>query len=76
MRQAEELSITNVPTSANFWAYSSETLPPAENNAASGFAAMASSIPTTGYCFPLNSTFLPIDFEDHTGIKLLIGNPL
>ena len=41
--QAEELSITVVPTSANFGAHSKEVPPPAENNAISGFLATASS---------------------------------
>ena len=43
--QAEELSITTVPISANFGAHSREVPPPAEKIAISGFNAIASSIP-------------------------------
>src|SRR3954451_25443208 len=39
---AEELSITVIPAAANLGARSREVLPPAENNATSGFAAIAS----------------------------------
>src|SRR6478672_4626776 len=47
MRQAEELSTTNVPTSANFGAISLEMLPPAEKMAIAGLAAIASAMETT-----------------------------
>src|SRR6478609_11549696 len=65
---AEELSITVIPAAANFGAHSSEVLPPAENNATSGFKLIASVIPTTLYFLPLNSTSLPTDFSEATGI--------
>jgi len=45
--QAEELSITVVPTAANFGAHSNEVPPPAENKAISGFEATAVSKSTT-----------------------------
>src|SRR5680860_700327 len=45
MRQAEELSITVVPASANFGAHSNEVSPPAEKMAISGLAATASAKP-------------------------------
>jgi hypothetical protein len=48
MRQADELSTTTVPTSANLGANSSDTLPPAEKIAMAGRAAIASSMLTTG----------------------------
>ena len=38
---AEELSITVVPTAANFGAHSREVSPPAENKAISGFVFTA-----------------------------------
>ena len=43
--QAEELSITTVPNSANLGAHSKETVLPAENIAISGFFKTASSNP-------------------------------
>lgn len=43
MRQAEELSMTMVPTAANLGAHSKEVLPPAEKMAISGLAATPSS---------------------------------
>src|SRR5215203_843984 len=64
---AEELSITVIPASANLGAHSSEVLPPAENNATWGLAAMASCILTTLYLFPLNSISLPTDLSEATG---------
>src|SRR6187200_1931031 len=70
---AEELSITVIPASANFGAHSSEVLPPAENMATGGFAAMASVMLTTVYCLPLNSTCLPTDLSDATGIISVRG---
>ena len=51
--QAEELSITTVPTSANLGAYSREVLPPAEKMAISGFIAIAVSIETMLNSLPL-----------------------
>ena len=47
IRQAEELSITVVPTAANFGAQSREVCPPAENKAKSGTRFTASSSPMT-----------------------------
>src|ERR1044072_5047028 len=67
MRQADELSITVMPASANLGAHSSEVLPPAENKATAGFAAIASVMLTTLNFFPLNSTSLPTDFSEATG---------
>ncbi len=60
--QAEELSITVVPTSANFGAHSSEVLPPAEKIAIFGFAATASSKPITLYFLPLKEISFPMIF--------------
>ncbi len=45
--QADELSTTIVPASSNFGAHSSETLPPAEKIAISGFLFTASCMPIT-----------------------------
>ena len=45
--QADELSITLIPASANLGAHSVEVPPPAEKIATAGFAAIPSSIPTT-----------------------------
>ena len=42
MRQTEELSITVVPTCANFGAHFKEVSPPAEKMAISGLASKAS----------------------------------
>src|SRR3954465_4584699 len=71
---AEELSMTVMPASANFGAHSSDVLPPAEKIATAGLAAMASCILTTLYFFPLNSTSLPTDLSDATGISSSTGN--
>src|SRR6185437_446117 len=73
IRQADELSMTVMPAAANFGAHSSEVLPPAENKATAGFAAIASSALTTEYFFTLNSTCLPTDFRDATGINSVTG---
>src|ERR1043165_7989747 len=73
MRHAEELSITVIPAAANFGAHSSEVLRPAENSATSGLAAMASVALTTLYLFPLNSSSLPIDLSEATGINSETG---
>ena len=73
IRHAEELSITVIPASANFGAHSCEVLPPAENKAMPGFKLIASVIETTGYFLPLNSTILPIDLSEATGINSSIG---
>src|SRR5690348_360991 len=71
--QAEELSITVIPASANFGAHSKEVLPPAEKIATAGFAAMPSVMLTTLYFFPLNSTSLPTDLSEATGIISVTG---
>src|ERR1700735_5575197 len=73
IRQAEELSMTVIPAAANFGAHSRLVLPPAEKRATAGFAAMASLALTTLYFFPLNSTSLPTDFSDATGINSVTG---
>src|SRR5262245_3141753 len=71
--QAEELSITVMPAAANLGAHSREVLPPAENKATEGLAAMASSARTTLYFFPLNSTSLPTDLSEATGMSSVTG---
>src|SRR5687768_10823584 len=73
MRQAEELSITVIPASANLGAHSNEVLPPAENKATAGFAAIASAMLTTLNFFPLYSTSFPTDFSEATGINSVTG---
>src|ERR1700712_838051 len=70
---AEELSITVIPASANFGAHSREVPPPAENNATSGLAAIASCMLTTLYFLPLYSTSFPTDFSEATGINSVNG---
>ena len=52
IRQAEELSMTTVQTSANFGAHSNEMLPPAENSAISGAIDTAVESPKTSKLFP------------------------
>src|SRR5690606_39929447 len=64
--QAEELSITVIPASANFGAHSREVLPPAEKSATAGLAAIASVMLTTLYFFPLKSISFPTDFSNAT----------
>ena len=71
--QAEELSITIVPASANFGANSREVPPPAENSAISGFMSMASCMDTTEYSLPLKLIFFPTDFSEATGIISFTG---
>src|ERR1700753_1466702 len=73
IRQAEELSTTVIPAAANFGAHSSEVLPPAENKARAGFAAIASLALTMVYFLPLNSTCFPTDFSDATGSNSVMG---
>src|ERR1043165_8298257 len=73
IRQAEELSITVMPASANLGAHSREVLPPAENSATAGFAAIASVMLTTLNFFPLNSTSLPTDLSEATGSNSVTG---
>jgi hypothetical protein len=48
-------------------------LPPAENKASAGCAAMASAALTTLYFFPLYSTSFPTDFSEATGINSVTG---
>ena len=57
IRQAELLSITNVPTSANFGAHSKEVSPPAEKIAKSGRISTAVAKPTTVHSIPPKSIF-------------------
>ena len=62
-----------MPASANFGAHSKEVLPPAENKATAGFAAIPSSIVTTLYGLPLNMISLPAERADATGINSVTG---
>src|SRR4030095_1235811 len=71
--QADELSMTVIPASANFGAHSNDVPPPAENSATAGLAAIASVILTTLYFFPVNSTAFPTDFSDATGTNSVTG---
>ena len=71
--QCDELSTTLVPTSANLGASSAEVLPPAENSARSGRAAIASSALTTVHSLPWKVMVLPIDFADATGMSSVTG---
>src|SRR4051812_35919026 len=71
--QADELSTTVIPASANFGAHSSEVLPPAEKTAICGLAAIASFMESTLYFFPLNSTSFPTDLSEATGINSVTG---
>src|SRR5690554_4027168 len=79
--QADELSITVTPASANLGANFEEVSPPAENKAIAGFNAIASSIPTTLYFLPLDLICFPLLLSEATGINSVIGrflssNPL
>src|SRR6185437_16229700 len=71
--QAEELSITVIPASANLGANKSEVFPPAENKAIAGLVAIASSAETTLYFLFLKVTSFPIDFSEATGINSVTG---
>src|SRR5690554_3046031 len=73
IRQAEELSMTVIPASANFGAHSKEVSPPAENNATSGFISTAVCKLTTLYFLSLKAISLPTDFSDATGINSVTG---
>src|SRR5690606_2801168 len=73
IRQADELSTTVVPTSANFGAHSNDVSPPAENKATSGFISTAACKFTTLYFLSLKVTSLPTDFSDATGINSVTG---
>ena len=70
---ADELSITVMPASAKAGAHCNDVPPPAENKATAGFMSIAVCMPTTLYCFPLNSTSLPTDFSEATGINSVTG---
>ena len=61
IRQAEELSMTVVPASANLGAHSRDVLPPAENKAMSAFMSTAVCKLTTGYSFPLKGINFPTE---------------
>src|SRR5690606_41494832 len=74
IRQADELSITMVPTSANFGAHYREVPPPAENIAASGASLMASSTLLTASALPLKGILLPTDLGDATRYRAVNGN--
>ncbi len=71
--QAEELSITVVPTAANLGAHSREVSPPAENNAISGCLFTASCKLTIVYSLFLNEICFPTDLSDATGINSVIS---
>src|SRR5690606_22817998 len=71
--QAEELSITVVPFSANLGAHSREVSPPAENKARSGLLSTASCNPITSYSLPRNVIILPTDLSDATGNNWVTG---
>ena len=71
--QALELSITTVPTAANFGAHSFEVDPPAEKIATAGFFEIASSMLITSNSLSLNFIFLPTDFSEATGYNSVTG---
>ena len=71
--QADELSTTVMPASANFGAHSKEVEPPAENKAKSGFFSIAVCGVTTVYSFPLKLNFLPAERSEATGINSVTG---
>ena len=62
--QAEELSITTVPASANLGAHSKDVDPPAENKAMSGRKDTAVFSPTTWRELLPNTIFFPTDLSD------------
>ena len=64
--QADELSITVVPASANLGAHSKDIALPAENIAISGFLNKASFKAITFIVFPLKYNSFPIDFSEAT----------
>src|SRR5690625_6444594 len=71
--QAEELSITIVPASANLGAHSREIFPPAEKKAKSGCFSKASSIEIILIGSSLNSIVFPIDLSEATGNNSVTG---
>ncbi len=74
MRHAEELSITVLPTSANFGAHCKEISPPAENIAISGLASIASCILIRVCLSPLKSRVFPTEASEATTNNSVIGN--
>ena len=76
MRQAEELSTTVVPASANRGAHSSDVSPPAEKIAMSGRMAMACCMPVTLCVLPRNVTSFPMERSLATGISSETGKSL
>jgi hypothetical protein len=73
MRQADELSITVVPASANLGASFLEVLPPAENIAISGAREIASSALITLWPLFLKLTVFPTDLSEATGMNSETG---
>src|SRR5574343_2010833 len=73
MRQAEELSITLVPTLANSGAHCKLVEPPAEKSAISGRFSITVVIEHTSYDLPLKLMVLPTDFSEATGISSVTG---
>ena len=65
--------MTTVPASANLGAHSKEVDPPAENKATWGCMETAVSNPTTSYELVPQTTFLPIDLSEATGISSVKG---
>jgi len=73
MRQADELSMTVIPASANRGAHSSEVSPPAEKIATSGVRLMASLMPMTFISFSWKINVFPMDFSDATARSSVTG---
>ena len=73
IRHALELSITVIPAAANCGASSSEVLPPAENIATPGFAAIASEALTIFYCLFFKVIYFHIDLSEATGTSSSTG---
>ena len=71
--QAEELSITTVPASANLGAHSKDVDPPAENKAMSGRKETAVFSPTTWRELLPNTIFFPTDLSEATRINSVNG---
>ena len=72
--QAEELSMTVVPSLVNLLAHFLDISPPAEKIAMLGLSLMASCIPITSNVELLKITSLPILLLEATGISLVMGN--
>src|SRR5690606_8375610 len=73
IRQAEELSTTVVPASANFGAHSKDVSPPAEKIAICGFAATASAHPIMVYSLFLYVNFFPTERSAATNNNSVTG---